>query len=159
MYILRRYTRGDAVFLRKVFYDSVHKVGCEFYTEEEVNAWAPEKYDKEKWEESFKEKLCLVVEKEGEIVAFGDADVEKGYIDRLYVSSGHCGKKIGSLICDELERYMEKGDITVYASKAAKSFFLKRGYSLERENEVERTGTKLTNYFMVKKRKLNLKFF
>ena len=59
--------------------------------------------------------------------------------------------RIAAAICDELERTV-KGKIVTHASITARPFFEKRGYTVIKEQQVERQGVLLTNFVMEKGR-------
>ena len=52
----------------------------------------------------------------------------------------------------DLENVADTAKITTHASITARPFFLKRGYRVVREQQVERGGILLTNYVMEKYR-------
>ena len=57
---------------------------------------------------------------------------------------------IATKICDKIEMKFNVSKITTHASITAKSFFLKRGYQVIKEQQVIRNGVVLTNYVMEK---------
>lgn len=82
------------------------------------------------------------------IVGFGDMD-KTGYLDRLYVHKDYQRKGIASKICDELEKPFHPS-YTTHASITAKPFFEQRGYTVVKEQQVERGGILLKNFVMRK---------
>ena len=82
------------------------------------------------------------------IAGFGDID-QTGYLDRLYVHKDYQRKGIATAICDGLERTAQ-GKITTHASITARPFFEKRGYTVIKEQRVERQGIALVNFVMEK---------
>ena len=143
--VLRRYRTSDCKRMAKLFYETVHSVNAADYTEENVDLAA--------WDKSFLEHFTIVAEEPGDdgkkIVGFGDID-STGYLDRLYVQKDYQRRGIASAICDELENAVDAARITTHASITARPFFLKRGYRVVREQQVERGGILLTNYVMEK---------
>ena len=152
--ILRRYRTSDCGEMAKLFYDTVHSVNAADYTEEQLDAWANGKVDLEAWDRSFREHVTVMaVEDRGDaeqIIGFGDMD-SAGYLDRLYVHKDHQRQGIASAICDELERTVKAETYVTHASITAKPFFLKRGYRVVKEQQVERRGVLLANFVMEKK--------
>ena len=146
---LRAYRPEDCEALLRLFYDTVHTVNVRDYTKEQLDAWATGQEDMESWDRSFREHFTVVAVSGGELVGFGDID-ETGYLDRLYVHKDHQGEGIGSAICSVLEEKAD-GTVVTHASITAKPFFEKRGYSLIREQRVERRDIFLTNYVMERK--------
>jgi putative acetyltransferase len=47
--ILRNFEIGDEGALWEVFYSAIHKVCAKDYTEEQINAWAPDNLDPGIW--------------------------------------------------------------------------------------------------------------
>lgn len=153
--VLRRYRTSDCKRMAKLFYETVHSVNAADYTEEQLDAWATGNVDLAAWDKSFLEHFTIVAEEPGDdgkkIVGFGDID-STGYLDRLYVQKDYQRRGIASAICDELENAVDAARITTHASITARPFFLKRGYCVVREHQVERGGILLTNYVMEKYR-------
>ena len=149
--ILRNYHPDDCPVLARLFYDTVHTVNARDYSREQLDAWAAGDVDLAKWNESFLGTHMVVAEAECQIVGFGNMDFT-GYLDLLYVHKDHQGQGIATAICDELESNSEAGEYCVHASITARPFFEKRGYTVVREQQVERRGVKLTNYVMKKAR-------
>ena len=148
--ILRKYNSTDCEQLAELFYDTVHTVNAEDYTEEQLNVWATGQIDLEKWNASFEKNHTVIAVEEDKIVGFGDMD-KTGYLDRLFIHADYQGKGVATAICNQLEQAV-KGDIATHASITAKPFFEKRGYKIVKEQQVERQGIFLTNYVMIKER-------
>ena len=145
---IRTYTSKDCLLLAQLFYDTVHSVNARDYTPEQLQAWAPGLPDLEQWDRSFLEHTTFVAEAEGVIAGFGDID-GTGYLDRLYVHRDYQKKGIGRALCDALERSAGEAErIVTHASLTAKLFFLRRGYLVKQEQQVEKNGILLTNFVM-----------
>ena len=151
MLTIRKYLKEDCEHLAELFFKTVHAVNVKDYTEEELNAWADGKVNLEEWNRSFLEHYTVVAEKDGKVVGFGDID-KTGYLDRLYVHKDYQRQKIATAICDELEKAVDVDKIVTHASITAKPFFIKRGYTVIKEQQVVRHGVSLTNYVMELKR-------
>lgn len=147
---LRPYDPADCAEMAQLFYDTVHTVNARDYTPEQLCAWATGEVDLAEWDRSFQAHHTLVAVEGEQIVGFGDLDVERGYLDRLYVHRDHQGEGIATALCGALER-AASGPITTHASITARPFFEGRGYRVLREQQVERRGVWLTNYVMGKK--------
>ena len=146
---LRDYTKTDCAELAELFYDTVHTVNAKDYTQEQLDAWATGKVNLEAWNESFQAHRTVVAEMDGKIVGFGDMDVT-GYLDRLYVHKDYQRRGVAAAICDALEQRTKAAEFTTHASITARPFFEKRGYTVAREQQVERRGVWLTNFVMKK---------
>ena len=147
--LLREYKSSDCNCLTELFYQTVHCINAKDYTEEQLNAWATGKVNKQEWDSSFRKHKTIVAVEGTEIVGFGDID-SSGYLDRLYVHKDRQKQGIASAICDELESSVGNIRITTHASITAKPFFESRGYQVIKEQQVERQGVFLTNYVMEK---------
>ncbi|MEY8377018.1 GNAT family N-acetyltransferase [Lachnospiraceae bacterium 56-18] len=148
--LIRGYRSSDCKELTELFYNTVHTVNAKDYAKEQLDAWATEQIDLKKWNQSLQEHFTIVAIDEGIIVGFGDID-KTGYLDRLFVHSGYQRKGIAAAICNLLESAVQ-GNIVTHASITAKPFFEKRGYKVVKEQQVERQGTFLTNFVMIKER-------
>ena len=146
---LRDYTKTDCAELAELFYDTVHTVNAKDYTQEQLDAWATGKVNLEAWNESFQAHRTVVAEMDGKIVGFGDID-ETGYLDRLYVHKDYQRRGVATAICNALEQNSNAAEFTTHASITARPFFEKRGYTVVREQQVERRGELLTNFVMRK---------
>lgn len=131
-----------------LFYDTVHTVNAKDYTKKQLSVWATGSVDLQKWNRSLLEHYSLVAVEGSEIAGFGDID-QTGYLDRLYVHKDYQRKGIATAICDGLERTVQ-GKITTHASITARPFFEKRGYTVIKEQCVERQGITLVNFVMEK---------
>ncbi|MEG2338126.1 MAG: GNAT family N-acetyltransferase [Clostridium sp.] len=153
--IIRSYNEADLDKVINLFYNTVHSINIRDYSQEQVNAWAPETIDKIKWGESLLSNYSLVVEVNSQVVGFGDLE-DKGYLDRLYVHKDYQGIGVGTMICNYLEeeaRSQGHKSIEAHGSITAKPFFTSRGYNIIKEQQVEVKGVYMTNFIMVKKLK------
>ena len=146
---LRDYQTSDCEKLAVLFYETVHCVNAQDYTEAQLNAWASGKVDLNNWNRSFLAHHTVIAEENGDIVGFGDMD-DSGYLDRLFVHKDYQRKGIATAICNELERAVHGRQIVTYASLTARQFFLHRGYRVVKKQEVVRQGVLLTNFRMEK---------
>lgn len=151
--IIRNYIPSDCEHLAKLFHQTIHTVNAKDYTAEQLDAWSDGHIDLEIWNQSFLEHYTVVALENDMIVGFGDID-ESGYLDRLYVHKDYQQKGIATAICNELECAVEVDKITTHASITAKPFFILRGYTVIKEQQVVRNGISLTNYVMEKKCKI-----
>lgn len=148
--LLREYQISDCKEITELFYHTVHTVNVKDYTKEQLDVWAPEQVDLEKWNQSLQAHYSIVAIENEVIAGFGDID-KTGFLDRLFVHADYQGKGIATAICNQLEQAVQ-GNITTHASITAKPFFEKRGYKVVKEQQVERQGIFLTNFCMEKNR-------
>ncbi len=147
--IIRRYQLSDCRELTELFYNTVHTVNAKDYTKAQLDAWATGKADFARWNQSLHEHYSIVALDDESIVGFGDID-KTGYLDRLFVHASYQGRGIATAICNQLEGAVQ-GKVVTHASITARPFFEKRGYTVVKEQQVERQGILLTNFIMEKK--------
>lgn len=145
---IRKYKYEDCDIISNLFYETVHSVNVCDYTTEQLFAWA-------KNSESLKARYIdllnqntLIAEIDGIIVGFASID-KSGCLDLLFIHKDYQRQGIATALCDELEK--EFCEITAFVSITAKPFFEKRGYVVEKSQDVERSGVRLRNYEMKKK--------
>lgn len=131
----------------RLFRLSVQKTCIDDYSKEQIDTWILG-VDKTKWIATFNAHYSLVALKGNTPIGFGDIS-EDGYLNMLYVHPKYQNKGVATLICNGLERHVEK-DVTVNASITAKKFFMKRGYEVINEQTVYRKGIPLDNFKMKK---------
>lgn len=147
--IIRKYQSSDCRKLAELFYNTVHTVNAKDYTQKQLNAWAPDLIDFDKWNESFLGHYTLLAIEDNTIVGFGDID-SSGYLDRLFTHKDYQSKGIATAICNMLEASVS-GNIITHASLTAKPFFEKRGYRVIKKQQIQRGGISLNNFVMEKK--------
>ena len=145
---IRRYNKDDLSGVIRLFHDTVHLVNIRDYTKEQVDVWAPDSIDVDKWSKTLCQHHTFVAVADSIIVGFGDID-DSGYLDRLYVHHDYQRQGVATKICEELESTVAHGmTIRTHASITARPFFEKRGYEVVKEQFVERDGIFLKNYIM-----------
>jgi len=147
---LRLYTQADTLAIIQLFRNTVHTVCTADYSSEQLDAWAPKHPDYEKWQRSLSANYCMVAEENGVITGFADM-AKTGYLDRLYVHKDYQRKGVAAALLSAMMDYAENCNVdtvTTYASKTARPFFEKQGFTVEYENTVVRDGIELTNYKM-----------
>ncbi len=149
---LRKYHPHDCKEIVELFYNTVHSINIKDYNEAQISAWAPEHIDLAAWNHSLIENYTVIAEENNIIIGFGDLNAS-GYFDRLFVHMDYQKMGVASLIATKIETFAQKNNIkqiTVNASITAKPFFEKRGYTIIRQQAVERRGQTLINYAMEK---------
>lgn len=144
--IIRNYLASDCRELADLFYNTVHTINAYDYSKEQLDAWASGQVDLTKWNQAFLEHYTLVAIENGRIVGFGDI-TSMGYIDHLFVHKDYQRQGVGAGICSRLEQAVS-GKVFTHSSITAKVFFAKRGYTVVKEQQVERHGVWLTNFVM-----------
>ena len=150
---LRTYNPKDINAVVHLFRDTVHTINAKDYNKQQLDAWAPEHIDAERWGVKLSQHYTVIAECNGVICGFGDMD-DTGYFDHLFVHKDYQGQGIATKIATAIEEYAIKRGftlITVAASITAQPFFLKRNYTMVREQQVEYKGQTFTNFFMEKR--------
>jgi len=150
---IRNYQESDTEEIIKLFYDTVHEVNIRHYTQNQVNAWAPENSDRHQWITRLTNKSTYVAEKKGIIIGFGQLE-NNGHIDCFYCHKDWQRQGVGKQILQHIETTaLSLGIKTLFteASITAKAFFESQGFVVVREQEVERRGEKFINFAMEKK--------
>ena len=133
--------------IASLFYRTVHGVCARDYDQEALFAWAPAEADLIAWNQRLSALYALVAYSQDGLVGFGSIDLQKSYLDHLFVHESWQRQSVGSLLCDALESKCRR-PIRTEASITAKPFFEKRGYQVIAEQWVCRRGVKLKNYWM-----------
>lgn len=145
---IRLYKSSDIDEVIQMFKDSISSACKNDYSAQEIEAWI-NALDRDKLQDRFLGSYSIAAIMDGIIVGFGNIDIEKRYLDCLYVRPKFYRRGIATKICEELENKV-LGTISVHSSKTAKAFFLNRGYKLIAEQTVVRNEIKLTNYVLIK---------
>jgi putative acetyltransferase len=78
--MIRRYLKGEESELWDIFFSSIRENAKDYYSEEQLSAWAPEEYDSEKWCIRIKNINPYVIVENNLILGYADLQ-EDGYID------------------------------------------------------------------------------
>lgn len=152
---IRKFYDSDIRQIVSLFYETVHSVNKQDYSQEQLDAWAPKDEEELKlktWKESMSYNVTYVAEINAEIVGFSDM-TQDGHIDRLYIHKNFQGQGIASALVNNLEaeaRRLGLIEMGTEASITAKLFFECLGYRITQSQIVERRGVKLVNFKMTK---------
>ncbi|MDQ0087831.1 putative acetyltransferase [Paenibacillus anaericanus] len=152
---IRKFQDSDITQIVTLFYETVHSVNKQDYSQEQLDAWAP--HDEkpirlQTWSDSMRHNITYVVENNDIIVGFADL-IPDGHLDRLYVHKDFQGQGIASTLVNKLEsEATDLGlvEINADASISARPFFEKHGYRVLHSQTVERNGVTLNNFKMIK---------
>ncbi len=150
--LIRHYQSTDARALTDIFYDSIHSVALAYYSQAQVQQWAPLPKDYERWQQRLDAKPPFVAELDGKPVGFITLE-DDGHIHWTYTHKDYQRRGIASALYAHLEAQARARGICrlhVEASYLARPFFAKQGFEAVRRNDTERGGEILTNWTMEK---------
>lgn len=148
---IRDYRPEDVQALANIYYNTIHKINIQHYTEEQVDVWAPAtSLETEGWAKKFPRTKPIVATVGDEIVGFAEFE-PNGHIDCFYCHHEWVGKGVGSAIMKEILQRAQNNHIhLIYAevSITAKPFFEKWGFRIVTQQTIVRKGIELTNFKM-----------
>ncbi|WP_081944466.1 GNAT family N-acetyltransferase [Thalassospira australica] len=155
MITIRPFRAPDAASMSDIYRRSVTELGPRAYGPQQVAVWASLKPSPERLVEVMNDgRHCLVaVNNQDQVMAFGDIECD-GHIEYLYASPDIAGTGVVAQLYDALENAAKAKNIAkLYseASELAKSFLLKRGFSVVERRDFEVNGVPIHN-FAVEKR-------
>ena len=149
---IRNYQTSDAKALWEIYFHTVRNINVRDYSQQQVEAWAPNGFDSELWQKRMNELLPFVAELDGCVVGYTDLQ-PNGLIDHFFCHHECQGKGVGRALMEHVlavgrvrgaSRYFSEVSIT------ARPFYEHLGFKVVNEQEVEMRGVKLTNYVMEK---------
>ncbi|ENK2108635.1 GNAT family N-acetyltransferase [Vibrio alginolyticus] len=152
MIIVRDYRESDASELWKVFYNTVHRINIRDYSEAQVNAWAPDSFSADVWQQKMNSISPFIAEVDGQIVGYA-ALQRSGLIDHFFCHNGYQGQGIGLCLMHHVLSVGQSWEISRYYSEVsitARPFYEKFGFKVVSEQVVEIRGQKLRNFVMEK---------
>lgn len=152
MLAIRSFITGDEIWLRQVFMSSVHKLACDFYNKEQLAAWAPETYDKQRWANKIATLKPFVAVLDGQIVGYADLQ-PSGYIDHFFVASDFSRCGVGAALMEHIQQKVKQQNIpelSAYVSLAAEAFFARHGFLVRHRQTVTVNNVLINNALMAK---------
>lgn len=152
MVIIRNYKESDARALWDIFFHTVRHINSRDYSQEQVEAWAPESFDFDVWK---KRMTCLdpfVAEINGNVVGYTDLQ-SNGLIDHFFCHHKYQGQGVGRALMEHVLASGKQVGITRFYSEVsitARPFYERFGFSVVQEQLVEVRGQKLCNFVMEK---------
>ncbi len=136
----------------KLIYDTVHTVCHEDYTKSELDAWAPDNFDRIKFQKALDGCYNIVMIEKGEIVGFLSMEKD-GYVNRVYTHKDFVGKGIGSMLISDAEAHAKEHGITelsLDSSKTAEGFYIRMGFCEKGVSVLTHNGVVFKNKTMHK---------
>lgn len=149
---IRQFRNEDAEAAAQIFYDAVHIGATEFYDEAQRSAWAVEVPNSDAWRDRLNAQITFVATSDKQLVGYMTL-ADDGYIDLAFVRPDRIGTGVAKALYNAVEtKAIEFGASRLYseASFLAKRFFERQGWSVLKQQTIERHGIKLTNFVMEK---------
>lgn len=151
---IRDYQPEDVQALAHIYYNTIHRINIQHYTEEQVDVWAPAtSLETEGWAKKFPRTKPIIATVGNEIVGFAEFE-PNGHIDCFYCHHEWIGKGVGSALMKEILQRAKNNHIhLIFAevSITAKPFFEKHGFKAVTEQTIVRKGIELKNFKMERK--------
>lgn len=147
---IRRFRETDAAATARVFYDSIHNATRAFYDAAQRQAWAPRIPDTDAWRARIAPQIAFVAERDGAVIGFMTLRSD-GHLDLAFVAPDTVGQGVAKALYDAiLAAAFAAGmrRLTTEASLLARPFFARQGWTVLREEAVERDGVRLTRFQM-----------
>ena len=148
---VRNYQTEDVGALAAIYYNTIHRINSQHYTEEQLDVWAPKSsLETEGWAKKFSRTNPMIALVGETIVGFAEFE-PNGHIDCFYYHHEWIGKGVGSALMEEILKRAKASHIDqIFAevSITAKPFFERHGFALIAEQKMVRNGIELTNFKM-----------
>jgi putative acetyltransferase len=153
---IRAYRAEDLPELAELFTMSVRMLARPHYEQAQIDAWAPVPPELDEWSNRFSAVRTLVMEDAGcplGFVSWRDDGDRGGYISLIFVRPDVARKGVASRLLAAAETALPNAQLLyVHASKAARPFFERHGYTVVQEEAAARAGVELIRYEMRKDR-------
>ncbi|MBM3548079.1 MAG: GNAT family N-acetyltransferase [Alphaproteobacteria bacterium] len=149
---IRRYVPADLDAVMDLFRESVRRVAIRDYSEAQVQAWAPDVPDRERWAERRASRPTWIAEIDGRLAGFADLEPD-GHVDMMYVHPDHQGRGVANALMKTVESEAARlglGRLYTEASITAKPFFERKGFRVIAPQTVSLRGMDFINYRMEK---------
>ncbi|NJN73085.1 MAG: GNAT family N-acetyltransferase [Limnothrix sp. RL_2_0] len=149
---IRLFRPADTDQVAQLFHDTIRTINLGDYSQEQVEAWAPNNLYFRDWETVCTKYFTYVAEERGQILGFGELE-KNGHINCFYCHKNNQRRGVGTQIYRAIERkanLLELEFLCVEASIIAKLFFQKMGFSTIRRQQVYCRGQAFINYLMQK---------
>lgn len=150
--IIREYIKSDNSEIFKLFYNSVHSINRNNYSNDQLHVWAKKNTNPDEWCKKFENSYSLVAIENEKIIGFANVDND-GYLESIYIDKNFQNKKVATTLMNEIQKFItknNKNELSTYSSVNAKSFFEKLGFKVESINILIRDKLELKNYYMKK---------
>jgi len=152
MITIREYVESDAQELWDIHFYTIRNVNLRDYSQEQVEAWAPERLDLSVWKKRMSGLSPFVAEVDGIIVGYTDLQ-PNGLIDHFFCHHEYQGQGVGkALMSHVFSKAAQRGIRRLYSevSITARPFYEYFGFKVVQAQEMEVRGQKLRNFVLEK---------
>lgn len=150
---IKPYNEKYAREMVDIFYNTIHNINIQDYSQEQVDAWAPEEFLKlDGWTGKWSKNAPFVACFDDIVVGFAEFE-DSGYIDCFYVHHEYQGAGVGSVLLQSIINKAKANNISrIYAdvSITAKPFFVAKDFIVVQEQQLEKRGFLFDNFKMEK---------
>ncbi len=148
---IRPYRPDDRAACAMVFYRAVRDGAAAFYDAPQREAWAPSPLPDLNDPDKLIDQWCWVAERDAQVVGFMSLD-HSGYLDMAFVLPVEMGQGTAGALYDALlAKAHAEGlvRLTVIASHLARRFFARRGWQVDRPEDLAADGQVYEVFHMV----------
>jgi putative acetyltransferase len=142
---VRKYEADDAARTRVVFHAAVRRTALAHYTPEQVQIWAPDEVDLDRWRRRRGAAWTVVAVCADELVGFADL-TDGGEMDMLYVHPdygrrGIASALVASVVGEAGRRSLRRVDVR--ASRVLQPLLERVGFVVDEDRPVNRVGNQV----------------
>jgi len=149
---IREFRLGDEAVLRQLFYNTVRNINIRDYSQAQVEAWAPDDYDRLQWSQRMAKIKPFIALFNEQIAGYADVQ-QDGYIDHFFCHVGFQGQGVGKKLMQQIHLKAKENKCSrlfSHVSKTAKPFFEHYGFEIQQQQQVSIREQILTNFIMSK---------
>ncbi|SDY93077.1 putative acetyltransferase [Modestobacter sp. DSM 44400] len=140
--LFRGYQPEDAAATREVFHAAVRQTALSHYTPAQVQVWAPDEVETDRWSRRRATAWTVVAVDAGDVVGFADL-TDAGEMDMLFVHPNYARRGIAttlvaSIVREALQRGLPRVDVR--ASRVLQPLLERLGFQLDEDRPDNRLG-------------------
>lgn len=132
--------------------ETVHTICQRDYTQAELDAWAPDRFDAKRFREALMPCYNIVAAEGENIIGFASIN-NSGYINRLFTHKDRQGEGIATKLLTQMENWAVKQgifELSLDSSKTAESFYTQHGFLKSGVSVINHRGVVFRNTVMKK---------
>jgi putative acetyltransferase len=149
---IRSFAAADVTQIAQLFHETVREINRCDYSNQQIQAWAPDDLNFRNWLEICSARSTYVAEIADTIVGFAELETN-GHIDCFYCHKHYQRCGVGTQLYHAIETEamtLKLPHLFTEASITAQPFFQRLGFTIVREQQVSCRGEAFTNYVMQK---------